>query len=229
MSISKPKQKRQMPGNERPLYGTIVAERVNEHAFSEWKRRKSIYDCFLNGAAKHLIDSRFRPWKDKSLSSKLRYRLFKKHYKLYYFAKKVMKAALNEIVFYKKYDGEQLVLAFACVLNAFNAPSSLNTIEEEETDRDTAVQGKAAVGDDDDKNEDDETPAVDDEQAEDERGEGVTGVVENVINYGDNNGDNSNWNHTDDSYDSDDVYETNMFPGYGRAGSGPTFTYPKKA
>lgn len=250
-----------------PLYDTIVAERKHNNAFKEWADRKELFDALLNGAGMSLINRCFRPWKQQGLSRVEGYRLFKKHYRVYYVARKMMKYVLNDIIFHRKLRGELLTTVFGSVLIQFEEMSkvcfsgeadvSTSTVvsnhmaicnesnsdegncgksetnegsEEDEDSSESDEDDDAGESESDEDNDDDASGSESDEDEDDD--DDVSESESDVPSDKSEHDENSNWNHTEDeSYDSDDVYDANMFPGYGRtplSDSGPTFTYPKK-
>ena len=206
-----------------PLYNTIVDEREREVAFAAWREKVTLFKTMFNGAGMALINRKFRPWKAPGLKRKERYKRFLQYYKFYYVSKKVMRDVLNELIFRRSLRGDELSTMFADSLIQFD---SLSKMYAEPQKNDQRVESnpdspkETSLAPSDDKPAKESNDMVDEERSSSGDSLGTPGHE-------------SNWNYSDGvSYDSDDVYDTNMYPGYGRsprASAGPTFTYSKTA
>ena len=197
-----------------PLYSSIVDEREREVAFAAWREKVSLFKTMFNGAGMSLINRKFRPWKAPGLKRKERYKRFLQYYKFYYTSKRVLRDVLNDIIFHKKLRGEHLTTAFANSLIQLGDLSDAYTkLSSEHIDKEEAQPSSI-----DDKPI--RQPVVESNEERSTSGDSL-GTP----------GHESNWNYSDGvSYDSDDIYDANMYPGYGRsprADVGPTFTYSK--
>lgn len=201
------------------LYDTIVSEREHAKAFTEWREKVALFKAMFNGAGMTLINRKFRPWKEPGLTHSQSYGTFLKFYKFYHASKRVMRDVLNDIIFHRGLRGDELTTVFADVLVEFERMSIVNLQPNSNcsglSDNSHNKNGTPASEGNADKALVSESSSSDD----------------SVSDPSDAQGHGSNWNHSDDvSYDSDDVYDVNMFPGYGRDPrfeSAPTFTYSK--
>jgi hypothetical protein len=198
-----------------PLYASIIAERKREFAFAAWREKVVLFKSLFNGAGMSMVNRRFRPWKEPGLKRKQSYKTFLRCYKFYYASKRALRDVLNDLIFHQRLRGEELTTAFANCLIQLGELSNLCTGLPPEPTEKEEVQASPV----DDKSI--REPIVDsnEERSSSDESLGTPGYE-------------SNWDHNDDvSYDSDDAYDINMFPGYGRgprADSGPTFTYPER-
>jgi hypothetical protein len=213
-----------MSSNTKPLlYNSIVVEMQRENAFAVWREKVTLFKAMFNGAGMSLINRKFRPWKAPGLKRQERYKAFLKFYKFYYVSKKVMRDVLNELIFHRSLRGERLTTAFADSLIQFDglAEKCMYPPQSDSSKSNPSSPEKESV----------QQSPVDDEPKENPVAEVNVERSSSDESLG-TPGHESNWNYSDDvSYDSDDVYDTNMFPGYGRSpqvDSGPTFTYLKK-
>lgn len=191
-----------------PLYDSIIAERERDIAFAAWREKVALFKSMFYGAGMSLVNRKFRPWKQPGLKRKQSYKKFLQCYKFYYASKRVLRDVLNDLIFHRGLRGEQLSSAFAECLVQLGELSKVYT----------------------------GSPPPQPTRSEEAQPSPVKEADEERSSSGESlgtPGHESNWNYNDDvSYDSDDVYDTNMFPGYGRsprADGGPTFTYPKRA
>ena len=213
-----------MSGNTKTkslLYNSIVVEKKREIAFAEWREKVELFKCLFHGAGMSLINNKFRPWKAPGLKRKQSYKKFLQCYKYYYAAKKVLRDLLNELIFHDCLHGERLTTAFGDALVQLDRLSKIYTeldldVTKVENSPNTIKEVQLMPVDDKPNNESNE------------------GTNEERSSSGDSlgtPGHESHWNYNDNiSYDSDDAYDTNMFPGYGRSpqvSTGPTFTYDK--
>jgi hypothetical protein len=190
-----------------PLYDSIIAERKREIAFAAWREKVVLFKAVFNGAGMSMINRKFRPWKEPGLKRKQSYKTFLRCYKFYYASKRVLRDVLNDLIFHRNFRGEQLTTAFAeCLLQLGELSNAYTGSQPQHT------------------------------KSEEARPSPVNEANEEFSSSGESlgtPGHESNWNYNDDvSYDSDDTYDTNMFPGYGRGprtDAAPTFTYPERA
>lgn len=190
-----------------PLYDSIIAEREREVAFAAWREKVALFKSMFYGAGMSMINRKFRPWKQPGLKRKQSYKKFLQCYKFYYASKRVLRDVLNDLIFHRKLRGEQLTTAFAGCLLQLGELSNVYT------------------GSPPQPTQSEEARPLPVKEANEEANEERSSSCESLGTPG----HESNWNYNDDvSYDSDDVYDTNMFPGYGRSprgDTGPTFTY----
>jgi len=205
-----------------PLYDSIIAERKHEVAFAAWRERVVLFKSLFHGAGMSLINRKFRPWKAPGLKRKQSYKKFLQCYKFYYAAKKVMRDVLNDFIFHRGLRGGELTTAFTKSLLQFDHLSKIYTEPQPDvpkSDPSPPEEESAQPSPVDDKTSGEPVEKVNEERSSSDDSLGIPG-------------NESNWNYNDDvSYDSDDAYDTNMFPGYGRSprvGTWPTFTYPKR-
>lgn len=194
------------------MYDSILKEREDESRFQSWRRKVRDYNRLYKGTGMPYVRARFQPWKSPGFSYKERYRMFLKYYKLYYLAKKVVRVGLEDAIFKKGLEGEALTHAFADILASFNVSSCGNS----EYSVDDGVSHE--LGD---------SAKVTECVTEADGGEAIGDMSVSEDGSNDSEVEQDNVSYAS----SDDAYDVNMYPGYGRQqnwrDTSPSFTYTK--